>query len=297
MTPEARAALPTEAINPATLGLDQLTPLEFVRVMQVADREAVLAVAEAETALAAAIELIATALQAGGTLTYVGAGTSGRLGVLDAAECWPTFQATAIKAVIAGGAEAMLHSVEGAEDDGAAGVAAVAHLQPPDVVLGISASGSAPYVRAAVAAARERGLQTLFLACVPAVQVPLDCDLDIRVITGPEVLAGSTRLKAGTATKLVLNTLSTGVMARLDKVYGNLMVDVAVTNAKLQERALRIIEQVLGREQPFGRTKAATLLAQAHNQLKPALVMAKHQCSYAEALNLLATQPLRTLLA
>ncbi len=135
------------------------------------------------------------------------------------------------------------------------------------------------------------------MACVPAVQVPLDCDLDIRVITGPEVLAGSTRLKAGTATKLVLNTLSTGVMARLDKVYGNLMVDVAVTNAKLQERALRIIEQVLGREQPFGRTKAATLLAQAHNQLKPALVMAKHQCSYAEALNLLATQPLRTLLA
>lgn len=297
MTPNARAALPTEAINPLTVGLDQLSPLEFVRLMQTVDREVIVAVEQAEAEIAAAIELVTAALQAGGTLTYVGAGTSGRLGVLDAAECWPTFQATAIRAVIAGGAEAMLHSVEGAEDDAAAGTAAVAHLQPPDVVLGISASGSAPYVRAAVAAARERGLQTLFLACVPAAQVSMACDVDIRVITGPEVLAGSTRLKAGTATKLVLNTLSTGVMVQLGKVYGNLMVDVAVTNAKLQERALRMIAQVLGWDQQQGRIRAATLLAQAHNQVKPALVMAKHQCSYADALDLLATQPLRTLLA
>ncbi|MEW5859793.1 MAG: N-acetylmuramic acid 6-phosphate etherase, partial [Cyanobacteriota bacterium] len=209
----------------------------------------------------------------GGRLFYVGAGTSGRLGVLDAAECPPTFctPPELVQGIIAGGAGALIRSSEDLEDkdeDGASAIATrqITHL---DVVVGITAGGTTPFVHGAIQAARQRGATTILIACVPAEQVTIDADLDIRLIVGPEVVAGSTRLKAGTVTKMALNILSTGVMVKLGKVYGNRMVDVAVTNKKLHDRALRMLQDLTD----LNREDAGYLLEQSGRSVKLALLM------------------------
>ncbi|MFM7579097.1 MAG: N-acetylmuramic acid 6-phosphate etherase, partial [Microcystaceae cyanobacterium] len=193
-------------------------------------------------ALAQAIELTSTALRQGGRLFYIGAGTSGRLGVLDAAECPPTFctPPEMVQGILAGGAAALVKSSEGLEDIWADGEKAVEDygIGQGDVLVGITAGGTTPYVQGALATAKKRGATTIFMACVPTEQAAIAVDVDIRLLTGPEILAGSTRLKAGTVTKMALNILSTGTMVKLGKVYGNRMIDVAVTNSKLEDRAL-----------------------------------------------------------
>jgi N-acetylmuramic acid 6-phosphate etherase len=269
-----RGHLLTEQVNPNSHTLDQMTALEIVDLFNREDAQTIAAIATARLALAAAIDRTAAALRQGGRLFYIGAGTSGRLGVLDAAECPPTFCTSPdlVQGIIAGGAAALVRSSEGLEDRAADGAAAIAqrHVSAVDVVVGIAAGGTTPYVHGALQAAHQRGATTVFMACVPIEQVQLEgIDIEIRLLVGPEVLAGSTRLKAGTATKLALNILSTGVMVKLGKVYGNRMVDVAVTNTKLQDRALRILQDLTD----LNREEAATLLEQSHCQVKLALLM------------------------
>ncbi|KOP25274.1 N-acetylmuramic acid-6-phosphate etherase [Hapalosiphon sp. MRB220] len=270
---QQRGHLLTEQVNPNSQNLDQLSCLELVEIFNREDENAVAAVAGAKMQLAQAIERTAECLQRGGRLFYVGAGTSGRLGVLDAAECPPTFctPPELVQGIIAGGAGALLRSSEDLEDRFQDGEAAIAqrHITELDVVVGITAGGTTPYVHGAINAARQRGATTVFMACVPAEQVSIEVDIDIRLLTGPEVLAGSTRLKAGTATKLALNILSTGVMVRLGKVYGNRMVDVAVTNNKLRDRALRILQDLTG----LGREASDLLLERSGKWVKLALLM------------------------
>lgn len=268
-----RGHLLTEQENPNSANLDQMNPLEIVDVFCKEDQQVIAAVSAAREALAEAIDCTAKALAEGGRLFYVGAGTSGRLGVLDAAECPPTFctPPEMVQGIIAGGAAALVRSSEGLEDLPDDGAAAIAHhrVTHRDVVMGITAGGTTPYVHGAIAAARQRGACTIFLACVPQEQVKIDVDVDIRLLVGPEVLAGSTRLKAGTATKLALNILSTGTMVRLGKVYGNRMVDVSVTNSKLYDRSLRILRDLTGCD----RDTAAELLEQSGRKVKLALLM------------------------
>jgi N-acetylmuramic acid 6-phosphate etherase len=270
---QERGHLLTEQVNPHSLNLDQLNSLELVELFNSEDQKAVAAVAEAKVQLAAAIDRTAQRLSQGGRLFYVGAGTSGRLGVLDAAECPPTFctPPELVQGIIAGGAGALLRSSEDLEDRAEDGETAIAQRQITqlDVVVGITAGGTTPFVHGAINAARQRGSLTIFIACVPSEQVSFEADIDIRLLTGPEVLAGSTRLKAGTATKLVLNILSTGVMVKLGKVYGNRMVDVAVTNQKLRDRALRILQDLTG----LSREAAGFLLERSGKWVKLALLI------------------------
>ena len=271
--PADRGHLLTEQANPRSAQLDQLNALELVDLFNQEDQRTLEAIAGARTALAAAIDATAAALGQGGRLFYVGAGTSGRLGVLDAAECPPTFctPPDLVQGIIAGGTGALVKSSEGLEDVATDGAAAIAdcNLQPQDVVVGITAGGTTPYVQGAIAAANQRGATTVLIACVPADQVPTEADIDIRLLVGPELLAGSTRLKAGTVTKMALNILSTGVMVRLGKVYGNRMVDVAVTNTKLRDRALRILCDLTD----LDREAATALLDRSQQQVKLALMM------------------------
>jgi N-acetylmuramic acid 6-phosphate etherase len=268
-----RGHLLTEQVNPYSLNLDQLSCLEVVELFNQEDQKAVAAVAAAKLQLAVAIERTSIQLSRGGRLFYVGAGTSGRLAVLDAAECPPTFctPPELVQGIIAGGAGALLRSSEGLEDRSLDGAEAIAQRQinPHDVVVGITAGGTTPFVHGALEAARQRGAMTIFIACVPAEQVGCDVDIDIRLLTGPEILAGSTRLKAGTATKLALNILSTGVMVKLGKVYGNRMVDVAVTNLKLRDRAVRILQDLTD----LSREDANVLLERSGKSVKLALLM------------------------
>ncbi|MCX7595171.1 MAG: N-acetylmuramic acid 6-phosphate etherase [Fischerella sp.] len=270
---QERGHLLTEQVNPNSQNLDQLSSLELVEIFNREDTKAVAAVAAAKMQLAQAIERTAESLRQGGRLFYVGAGTSGRLGVLDAAECPPTFctPPELVQGIIAGGAGALVRSSEDLEDRFQDGETAIAQRQITqlDVVVGITAGGTTPFVHGAMSAARQRGATTIFIACVPAEQVSVEADLDIRLLTGPEVLAGSTRLKAGTATKLALNILSTGVMVRLGKVYGNRMVDVAVTNNKLRDRALRILQDLTS----LNREASRLLLERSGNWVKLALLM------------------------
>ncbi|MEL7354266.1 MAG: N-acetylmuramic acid 6-phosphate etherase [Cyanobacteria bacterium P01_A01_bin.116] len=268
-----RGHLLTEQNNPNSQNLDELSTLEMVDVFNHEDQRTVDAIAQARTHLAQAINLAAASLREGGRLFYVGAGTSGRLGVLDAAECPPTFctPPEMVQGILAGGAAALLRSSEALEDETAGGEAAIVDhkVTKRDVVVGITAGGTTPYVHGALKAAKQRGADTIFMACVPAEQVPVEADVDIRLIVGPEVLAGSTRLKAGTVTKLALNILSTGVMVKLGKVYGNRMVDVAVTNTKLRDRAIRILQDLT----ELNREEAGELLDKSDLQVKVALVM------------------------
>jgi N-acetylmuramic acid 6-phosphate etherase len=268
-----RGHLLTEQANPASQGLDQLSPLELVDLFNQEDQRTLDAIAAARVPLAEAIRRTTAALSQGGRLFYIGAGTSGRLGVLDAAECPPTFctPPELVQGILAGGSAALVRSSEGLEDIAEDGAAALADLQvgAQDVVVGITAGGTTPYVHGALQAARERGATTVFMTCVPASQYSVDYDIDIRLVVGPEILAGSTRLKAGTVTKMALNILSTGVMVQLGKVYGNRMVDVAVTNRKLRDRALRILCDLTDLE----RDAAAALLDASGQRVKLALLM------------------------
>jgi N-acetylmuramic acid 6-phosphate etherase len=252
------------------------------------DRRPQEAVAAAAPALSTAIDAIAERLSCGGRLFYLGAGTSGRLGVLDAAECPPTFCSPPelVQGVLAGGAPALLRSSEGLEDLFEAGREdlELRGFQSGDALVGIAAGGTTPYVHGGLRHAQSIGALAIALACVPAEQVPMPCDIDIRLLTGPEVLTGSTRLKAGTATKMALNILSTGVMVRLGKVYGNRMVDVAVTNSKLEDRALRILADLAGVERQQGRE----LLSASDGSVKLALLMARKGINAAEAREQLA---------
>ncbi len=273
MTDINRGHLLTEQNNPHSQNLDQLSTLELVDVFNQEDQRTVEAIAHARTALAQAINLTAASLRDGGRLFYVGAGTSGRLGVLDAAECPPTFctPPELVQGIIAGGAASLLRSSEALEDEAEAGAETIIDhkVTRRDVVVGITAGGTTPYVHGALRAAKQCGAATIFMACVSTEQVPVEADVDIRLIVGPEVLAGSTRLKAGTVTKLALNILSTGVMVKLGKVYGNRMVDVAVTNTKLRDRAIRILCDLTD----LDRTEAGDLLERSGLQVKVALVM------------------------
>ncbi len=270
-----RGHLLTEQAHPFSSELDQLATTQLVQLFCDEDRRPQEAVAAAAPALAAAIDAIAARLAQGGRLFYLGAGTSGRLGVLDAAECPPTFCSPPelVQGVLAGGAAALLRSSEGLEDLEEAGQADLEArgFSAADVLVGIAAGGTTPYVHGGLRHARSLGALAIALACVPADQVPMPADLEIRLITGPELLTGSTRLKAGTATKMALNILSTGVMVRLGKVYGNRMVDVAVTNSKLEDRALRILADLAG----VDRIRGADLLAETGGSVKEALLMAK----------------------
>ncbi|BAZ42875.1 glucokinase regulatory-like protein [Calothrix sp. NIES-4101] len=270
---QERGHLLTEQVNPNSLNLDQLSALELVELFNAEDQKTITAIASAKQQLAEAIELTAAGLQQGGRLFYIGAGTSGRLGVLDAAECPPTFctPPELVQGIIAGGDSALVRSSEDMEDRAEDGATAMQerNVGKHDIVVGITAGGTTPYVHGALKAAKEQGAKTIFIACVPATQVPADVDVDIRLLTGPEILAGSTRLKAGTVTKLALNILSTSTMVRLGKVYGNRMVDVAVTNNKLRDRALRILQDITG----LGRETANLLLENSGKWVKLALLM------------------------
>lgn len=268
-----RGHLLTEQNNPNSQNLDELSTLEMVDVFNREDQKTVDAIAQARTHLAQAINLAAASMREGGRLFYVGAGTSGRLGVLDAAECPPTFctPPEMVQGILAGGAAALLRSSEALEDEAEGGKKAILDhkVTTRDVVVGITAGGTTPYVHGALQAAQQCGAGTIFIACVPASQVPVDADVDIRLIVGPEILAGSTRLKSGTVTKMALNILSTGVMVKLGKVYGNRMVDVAVTNTKLRDRAIRILCDLTD----LDRKAAGQLLDKSDLQVKVALVM------------------------
>lgn len=270
---QSRGHLLTEQINPHSTHLDRLSSLEIVELFNREDAQTLAAIAAARHPLATAIDLTSAALGQGGRLFYVGAGTSGRLGVLDAAECPPTFctPPELVQGIIAGGEAALVRSSEALEDRAEDGASAIASRQVTavDVVVGITAGGTTPFVFGALQAARERQAKTIFIACVSAQDVQVDVDVDIRLLVGPEVLAGSTRLKAGTATKMALNILSTGTMVRLGKVYGNRMVDVAVTNSKLRDRALRILQDLTALDRPA----AAALLDQSGQRVKLALLM------------------------
>ncbi len=278
-----RGHLLTEQANPLSTALDTLSSVELVQLFCEEDRRPQEAVAGAAPALAEAVEAIADRLRQGGRLFYLGAGTSGRLGVLDAAECPPTFcsDPELVQGVLAGGAPALLRSSEGLEDlfDAGREDLEARGFGPADALVAIAAGGTTPYVHGALEHARAIGALAIAMACVPADQVPMPCDIDIRLITGPELLTGSTRLKAGTATKMALNILSTGVMVRLGKVYGNRMVDVAVTNAKLEDRALRILEDLAA----VPRSEGRSLLEQSGGSVKLALLMASRELGVEEA--------------
>ncbi len=285
-----RGYLLTEQNNPISQNLDELSTLEMVDVFNKEDQRTVDAIAQARTAIAQAINLAAASMREGGRLFYVGAGTSGRLGVLDAAECPPTFctPPELVQGILAGGAAALLRSSEALEDEAEGGAEAIIDhkVTRRDIVVGITAGGTTPYVHGALKAAQQRGAGTIFIACVPADQVRVEVDVDIRLIVGPEVLAGSTRLKAGTVTKLALNILSTGVMVKLGKVYGNRMVDVAVTNTKLRDRAIRILCELTD----LDRDLAGELLDRSDLQVKVALVMHLAGLKKEDAIAALASQ-------
>jgi N-acetylmuramic acid 6-phosphate etherase len=278
----------TERRNPRSSTIDIASALEIVDLIGAEDAGVPTAVAKARIQIARAVDLIEAAFRAGGRLLYVGAGTSGRLGVLDAAECPPTFGTPPemVVGIIAGGDAALVRSVEGAEDDQAAAVEAIAALRvgSNDIVVGIAASGTTPFVQAALTAAQSRRARTAFVACSePPTQLAQTCDVCITVLVGPEIVTGSTRMKAGTATKLVLNTLTTGAMIRLGKTYGNLMVDLRAWNDKLVDRSQRILMETTG----LDRKAAQRVIQAAEGKVKTAIVMARRGVSKDEAERLL----------
>ncbi|HVE52999.1 MAG TPA: N-acetylmuramic acid 6-phosphate etherase [Ramlibacter sp.] len=266
----------TEQRNPRSMRIDQLSTLEIVDLINAEDRLVAAAVSDERQQIARAIDLVVDCLRQGGRLVYVGAGTSGRLGVLDASEMPPTYRTdpAMVQGVMAGGFEALLRAQEGAEDHPGDGAAAMDErgVGRHDFVLGIAASGTTPYVHGALQRARELGARTGFLLCTyPTEQMLQTHDVVIAALVGPEVITGSTRMKAGTATKMVLNTISTGSMVRLGKVYGNLMVDLQVTCQKLQDRGERILMDTLA----VPREEAGRLLDAAGGHVKTAIVMAR----------------------
>lgn len=272
----------TEQRNPASEGIDALPVEAILRIINDEDRKVADAVTPLIPAIARAVEAVVAAMRRGGRLFYIGAGSSGRLGVLDAAECPPTFSVPPdqVQAILAGGPSALLGATEAAEDDPEAGARDLEDrgFQSIDVLVAIAASGRTPYVLGAVAAARKMGAVTVGISCTPHSELSRSVDIPIETLPGPEVIAGSTRMKAGTATKLVLNMISTAVMIRLGHVYGNLMVNVQPKNQKLRDRARRIIAQAAAVDPQ----RAAELL-EAAGSVKTAIVMARLGVSRQEA--------------
>lgn len=280
---------PTERRNPRTQGIDLATPLELVDLIAAEDATVPAAVLAAREAIARAIELVELSFREGGRLIHIGAGTSGRLGVLDASECPPTFGTPPemVVGVIAGGYPALVRPAEGAEDDVNAGIAAMdTHgISPRDTVVGIAASGTTPYVRAALGRAQTLGARTVLVTCAePPAILRETVDACILVVTGPEVITGSTRMKAGTATKLVLNTITTGAMIRLGKTWGNLMVDLQAWSDKLRDRGERIVTEVTGTD----RETARAAIAAAGGRVRTAIVMVARELDAAGAEELLS---------
>jgi N-acetylmuramic acid 6-phosphate etherase len=267
--------LPTEAINPASLAIDKLPPTGIIDVMIGEDRKMLSAVQRERDRIALGADILAKSLRQGGRVVFVGAGTSGRLGVLEAAEMPPTFgtDPDVVQAIMAGGKGAILNAKEGAEDNYEEGARQITRLQPTrkDVVIGVSASGMTSFVRGALTRARQAGARIIFVTCDPRTELQTFVDLTIAPAVGPEVIAGSTRLKAGTATKLVLNMLTTGAMILIGKTYGNLMVDVQTNSDKLRDRAKRIVQIATGLDAEL----ADRLLRKADWNVKQAIVMHK----------------------
>ncbi|MGE0591180.1 MAG: N-acetylmuramic acid 6-phosphate etherase [Vicinamibacterales bacterium] len=277
-------SLPTEAINPSTLAIDKLSADEIVDLMIAEDWKMLSAVQRERERIALGVEMVATALRKGGRIIFVGAGTSGRLGLLESAEMPPTFSTDPdlVHAIVAGGRDAIFGDKDGVEDHYEDGARAMSRLRPTkkDIVIGVSASGMTQFVRGGLTRARTAGARILFVTCDPASELQTFVDLSISPNVGAEVIAGSTRLKAGTATKLVLNMLTTGAMIKIGKTYGNLMVDVHTGSDKLRDRARRIVNIVTGLEYD----EADRLLKRAHWNVKAAIVMQKNGVSYAKAL-------------
>lgn len=278
----------TEQRNPNSLGIDQRPTLQILQIMNDEDATVAGAVRETLPAIAEAVDMIAGRLRGGGRLIYTGAGTSGRLGILDAVECLPTFsvEPELVQGIIAGGERAIMRSVEGAEDNPQAGRADLqaVNLSAGDAVVGIAASGRTPYVIGALDYAREIGAGTVAITCNRPAPVLDAAGIKIAALVGPEILTGSTRLKAGTAQKMILNMISTATMIKLGKVYNNLMVDVRVSNQKLADRARRIVSEITG----LTSDEAAVLLEQTGQEVKPAVVMALLGVSADEARTRLA---------
>ncbi len=268
-----RSKLTTERRNPRSRDIDRRSTLEIVDLINAEDAKVATAVAKQRRQIAAAVDLIVERFRRGGRLFYVGAGTSGRLGVLDASECPPTFgtDPKMVQGIIAGGRRALVRAAEGAEDRPEDGAAAVdkKKIRAADTLVGIAACGLTPYVRGAMDRARQLGAATVFVTCAPEIRKQVKVDVVISPKVGPEIVTGSTRMKAGTATKLVLNTLTTTAMIKLGKVYGNLMVDLRATNEKLRERSERIVMTLTGLSRP----EARTLIDRAEGRVKAALVM------------------------
>ncbi len=277
----------TEQKNPNTLNIDQLSTAEIAGRIHAEDRTVLDAIERAMPQIVAAIDAIYERMRAGGRLFYVGAGTSGRLGILDAVELVPTFSSPPelVQGILAGGLDAVTQSIEGVEDDRQAGIDELKarSLTAGDVVLGIAASGRTPFVLGALDYAQSVGARTIAIACNQPAAVLDAAEIAIPLVTGPEVVTGSTRMKAGTAQKMTLNLMSTAVMIKLGKVYGNLMVDVQVKNAKLRERAERIVSEI----GHVDISHAAALLDESGNEVKTAIVIARRGVSAAEARALL----------
>lgn len=283
-----RSHLLTEQRLAESMNLDAMSVADAVALMNAQDAIAVAAVAAENKSITRAIEIVVERFKKGGRLFYAGAGTSGRLGVLDASECPPTFRtdATMVQGIIAGGEKAMFVAQEGAEDRDEDGAYAIAskNVGETDVVIGIAAGGTTPFVHGALREAKKRNAAAVFLSCVQEVENEPEVDVVIRPLTGPEVITGSTRLKAGTATKLVLNTITTVAMVQLGKVYENLMVDLRATNRKLWDRGARILATLTG----LGRPAAMDLLKRAEGHVKVAAVMHHRQVGLADAKKLLS---------
>jgi len=277
----------TEKSNRRSENIDRLSTHEIVDLINTEDMLVAPAVNKERKSIAAAVDMIVQRFQKGGRLFYVGAGTSGRLGVLDASECPPTFgvRPSLVQGVIAGGRRALVRAVEGAEDSEDDGARAVIKnkVLATDVVVGIAACGMTPYVQGALKQAVKIRAGTIFITCAPETVERISAEIIINPIVGPEVITGSTRMKAGTATKLVLNTLTTAAMIKMGKVYGNLMVDLDATNEKLRDRSERIVMQITG----LSRAKARKLLGQARGKAKAAIVMHFRKVSLPQALTIL----------
>src|SRR5215204_1430366 len=277
-------ALPTEAINPASLAIDKAAVADIIEMISNEDRKVVAAVHKEKQRIAHGVEIITQALRKGGRVIFVGAGTSGRLGVVEASEMPPTFgtSPTLVQAIMAGGQEAVFRAKEGVEDNYEEGARSIARLRlsSKDVVVGVSASGMTPFVRGGLTRARKAGAKIIFVTCWPGSELQNFVDLQIAPAVGPEIIAGSTRLKAGTATKMVLNMLTTISMIKVGKTYGNLMVDLRCGSEKLKDRAKRIITMVTG----ITYEDADALLRRAKWNVKAAIVMQKAELSLPQAL-------------
>ena len=287
MTRRMRILPTTELRNSASENIDRLSTQQIVDLINAEDVLVPKAVAAQNKQIATAIDLIVARFKKGGRLFYVGAGTSGRLGVLDASECPPTFGVppSLVQGIIAGGRRALVRSAEGAEDYPEDGAAAIEkkHVRAKDIVVGLAACGMTPFVLGALKKARRIGAATIFITCAPEAIERVPAEIIINPIVGPEVVTGSTRMKAGTATKLVLNTLTTGAMIRLGKVYGNLMVDLKAVNEKLRDRSVRIVMELTN----LSRQRARRLLSRAEGKVKAAIVMHFRKTDLAGALKIL----------